>query len=144
MSQRGTPRARRRVVRARGAALAAGLSLTPDVPLLPRPSLLDPVSCRSFSSIRAISRQAPGRGRPQRALRSARELVARDIPAGRCRHGSAAGARYLQLLSSWRAPSVRLRAGLPRLGQGEPDSHGSGADSLRTERALRQPGHQRW
>jgi hypothetical protein len=99
---------RRRVVRARGAA-AAAVSLRPDGPLLPDPSLLDPVSCSSLSSIRAISRQAPGRGRPQRAVRSARELVARDIPAGTCLFGGPPGARYLQLLSSRRAPQLRLR-----------------------------------
>src|SRR5262249_58013230 len=74
--------ARRRVVRVRGAALPAGVSLTPDEPLLPGPSPLDSVLCSSLSSIRAISRQAPGRRGPQRAVRSARELVARDIPAG--------------------------------------------------------------
>lgn len=139
---------RRLVVRLRGAAVAAGASpVRPDGPLLPDPSPLDPVSCSSLSSIRAISRQAPGRGRPQWAVRSARELVARDIPAGTCRFGGAPGARYLQLWSSRRAPHPRLRCRirLPQLrGQGEPASRGSGADTVRTERALHQPGHLRW
>jgi hypothetical protein len=86
---------RRLVARLRGAAVAAGASVRPDGPLLPDPSLLDSLPCSSLSSIRAISRQAPGRGRPQRPVRSARELVARDIPAGTCQLGGATGARYL-------------------------------------------------
>ena len=138
---------RRLVVRLRGAAEAAGVSVRPDGPLLSDPSLLDPVSCSSLSSIRAISRQAPGRGRLQQPVRSARELVARDIPAGTCQLGSATGARYLQLWSSRRAPHQRLRCRIrlqQRRGHCEPACCGSGADTVRAERALRQPGHQRW
>jgi hypothetical protein len=138
---------RRLVARLRGAAVAAGASVRPDGPLLPDPSLLDPVSCSSLSSIRAISRRAPGRGRPHWPVRSARELVARDIPAGTCRLGGATGARYLLLWSSRRAPHPRLRCRI-RLQQlhrhCEPACRGSGADTVRAERALRQPGHQRW
>src|SRR5207248_567674 len=61
----------------------------------PGPLLSDSLSCSSLSSIRVISRQAPGRGGPLGALRSAQELVARASRVG-VRHGGAlSGARCL-------------------------------------------------
>src|SRR5262249_20849110 len=81
---------------ARGGAPAPAVSISGELAPL-RSSPLGSESFSSFSSIRVISRQAPGHGGPQRGLRSARELVARAHRegAGRGRVRSEARCLYL-------------------------------------------------
>ncbi|HEX9355478.1 MAG TPA: hypothetical protein VF933_16885, partial [Streptosporangiaceae bacterium] len=118
--------------------------------------------CESFSSvssIRAISRQAPGRVGSLGTLRSARELVVRargERVGQRGRPRSQARCLYMFLRrarSGWVEPERRypVRRGCRARGRpilGRPGGHmlpcGPGLGGYCLQRSLYQPGHQRW
>jgi hypothetical protein len=110
-----------------------------------RSSPLGSASFSSVSSIRVISRQAPGHGGPQRGLRSAQELVARAHRevAGRGRLRSEARCLYL-VICPVRARWPHGRPGWPpRVARHVRSGRfGGGAGRLHAEWPLRQPRHQ--